>query len=774
MKKTNRFSLYFLLLNLATCCYFFFPILGSLNTVMLAWGGDGIKNYFTYLYFVKYDHGTHFSGMNYPFGENIVFTDNIPALAWTLAKLKNWFPYIPDYSLFFMHSMMMLAYFLCAVFIYKILKLFNVKGWWAIISAIFIAYFSPQVMRLGGHFSLSLACYLPMIIYWMMQYQRKASFKYLCYLFLGIVFFTFCHVYFLAMALILISSFVVACFISQKATLKRKAMYCIPLLATVIAAIITFKLYLHFTDNVTDRPQYPIGFLGATTSLKEIITSGYNFLGANIFSIFFGGSSPATEGYAYIGLICTLVILYLIFSILKSFFLRIKTKRLIPTHPVRAYRVWLLTALFCLIFAMGIPFIWGLEFLSEYIASLRQFRSIGRFAWISYYLTTIYAAIVLYRAYYFYRRKNIRLKLVKVVAFLIVVINFIELNGYAQQVHQLHSTGKENYKNYFTTGENNWDQHLRAIGYPPEKFQSIMLLPYFHIGSEQLGLQNVGEGYSFVYGSQLAMQTGLAMTDVMMSRTSWSQTYEQVELMDGLFSPKLILNRFNKKPVLLLANTYETLKPGETWLVQQAKQIDSWAGLSLYELDVDTLLSRKKHDEDSLLQIIKSDSRKEGLLENQQAFTYNNHFEKQPAQQAFIDKGAFEPNDTSKQQLLVNVPVTHPTNDTSFIFSAWLSCIPNCEAMPYIFLEEYDAAGRKIYEFDFITPTSTYKIENWFKAERVITIKEKTKYIKLYAMGGAKNLSAIDELLIHPLHTNYFYKYSDSLWLINNRPVKMK
>jgi hypothetical protein len=43
--------------------------------------GDGMKNYFTFLYHVKHD-STYwkFEGMNYPFGENIVFTDNQPIM----------------------------------------------------------------------------------------------------------------------------------------------------------------------------------------------------------------------------------------------------------------------------------------------------------------------------------------------------------------------------------------------------------------------------------------------------------------------------------------------------------------------------------------------------------------------------------------------------------------------------------------------------------------------------------------------------------------------
>ena len=53
------------------------------NTTMFGNENDGLKNYYTFSYFVNYNKPTDviLSGMNYPFGEHIVFTDNIPILA---------------------------------------------------------------------------------------------------------------------------------------------------------------------------------------------------------------------------------------------------------------------------------------------------------------------------------------------------------------------------------------------------------------------------------------------------------------------------------------------------------------------------------------------------------------------------------------------------------------------------------------------------------------------------------------------------------------------
>ena len=46
---------------------------------------DGLKNYFTGAYFVKHDgFGVWSEGMNYPYGEHVVYTDNQPIISMIL------------------------------------------------------------------------------------------------------------------------------------------------------------------------------------------------------------------------------------------------------------------------------------------------------------------------------------------------------------------------------------------------------------------------------------------------------------------------------------------------------------------------------------------------------------------------------------------------------------------------------------------------------------------------------------------------------------------
>ena len=57
------------------------------NHYLFATGGDGLKNYFTAAWYVRYDNWLHFTGINYPFGEHITYTDAQPLLAYVLRGL---------------------------------------------------------------------------------------------------------------------------------------------------------------------------------------------------------------------------------------------------------------------------------------------------------------------------------------------------------------------------------------------------------------------------------------------------------------------------------------------------------------------------------------------------------------------------------------------------------------------------------------------------------------------------------------------------------------
>src|SRR4051812_35207730 len=88
-QRSNRF--YFLVLigvSLVVTGCNYWSLVSSINEVLVSTSGDGIKNYFTFIYHAKNDPGIlNFEGMNYPFGEHIVYTDCQPILSTLLRYL---------------------------------------------------------------------------------------------------------------------------------------------------------------------------------------------------------------------------------------------------------------------------------------------------------------------------------------------------------------------------------------------------------------------------------------------------------------------------------------------------------------------------------------------------------------------------------------------------------------------------------------------------------------------------------------------------------------
>ncbi len=58
---------------------FYGNVMMNLNSIVFSGSGDGLINYYTYLYHAKYDQNFwDFTGMNSPFHEHIVYTDPHP------------------------------------------------------------------------------------------------------------------------------------------------------------------------------------------------------------------------------------------------------------------------------------------------------------------------------------------------------------------------------------------------------------------------------------------------------------------------------------------------------------------------------------------------------------------------------------------------------------------------------------------------------------------------------------------------------------------------
>src|SRR5690606_18489849 len=168
----------------AISVFIFNHIATSPGKVMMAMGGDGTKNYYNYLYHILEGDGIWFTGMNYPYGDHIVYSDAIPFFSVPLSYVNNIVPLTLSQALAFMHLMLVFSFFLAVIFIYRTLRKLDVARIAALLFATLIVSMSPQVLRMNGHYGLAYFCILPMVFYWLLSYYKQPGGKYAVYIFL--------------------------------------------------------------------------------------------------------------------------------------------------------------------------------------------------------------------------------------------------------------------------------------------------------------------------------------------------------------------------------------------------------------------------------------------------------------------------------------------------------------------------------------------------------------------------------------------------------------
>jgi hypothetical protein len=268
IRKTKVLCLLLIVIIITGFLFAFYrPILTIPNNYLFSWYGDGIKNYYIPAYYVRYGHGARFTGMNYPFGDQVLFTDNQFSLTYFLSLLQQNGIHVSAYTIGIINIFILLSIYLCAIFIWLVLYGFGANELIAAITAVGITILSPQMQRLTGHYSLSYFCFIPGAILGIQRLIMSKR-KWLWWLFMVFlqVFFGLMHLYFLAMMIMFILWFVVLYWI--KSILNKTPVYKVIffIASSAIISLLSIELFLHFTDTVTDRTKCPWGIEGSIAS----------------------------------------------------------------------------------------------------------------------------------------------------------------------------------------------------------------------------------------------------------------------------------------------------------------------------------------------------------------------------------------------------------------------------------------------------------------------------------------------------------------------------
>ncbi len=563
----------FFLLVPAIIIYSYFPKVFECPSCYLYENtGDGLKNYYTLSYYVQHDQGWHFSGMNYPYGEHIIYTDNQPILAFLLRWIDRNVINMDRHVVGTLNILLLVSLYLAVIVTYLLLRRWGIGRWWSLGSALCIIFLSPQLMRFHGHYGLAYAVYLPLLILLVDLLVRDSKKRWLwstlsCTL---IVIMSLSHMYFLLISLVMtISFFIFWWWYHRKENLFLRSVW--PWLTAAIVVPALFLIGLRsITDDVKDRPVEPWGIDAHLVTFETTFFPFLPPLDKAWVTILGKKHKPNNEKLAYTGMIGLLMLpafLFFLFSKRDNDFLNLHVKGFLGAAIIS----WLMAA--------GVFYQNGFKFIWEILPVLKQFRGLGRFGMAFYYLYMLVCSYLLWHVYIKMREKG----LAKTGAYLMGAVFLVWgfeawLNLKAISAPVLHEN------KWMSNAKDDYVPLLTSAGYKPEDFQAILQFPLLAIGNETFG---VARGFwTMREGIHASMETGLPMIDYAMSRTSVSQGMDIIELISTPYSPKRRGMLLNEKPILLLCEEEFIIAAERKW-IDQAQKIGTYQSITLYRLPSD-------------------------------------------------------------------------------------------------------------------------------------------------------------------------------------------
>lgn len=764
----NRWKqrLFFVIVVCAAIWGMLYQILIDPAHVMHELGGDGMKNYYAYLYHALYGSGWWFNGMNYPYGEHIMFTDGQPVLTLLLSYLGNWVHWSAEKLNVVINLVMAANLFVAITFTYKLLCRFRVQYTWATLFAIFIVMLSNQNFMIFGGYGLAYSCVVPVTFYWFVRYRDTNKLKYAVYLFLFACLVMFLHPYQLALILVWTGLYAAGYLLFVRSRVKAKMRHVLPMLVAVAGAVIVFKIFLVVTDPVIDRPVYPHGLLSYGTTGEHIFTYYYSPYWQFLQKSGVIQHLPENiKGYAYTGIVAIAVLGFFLLFILYRFLLK-RDKQVRVYLPDSFSGVWLFIGFGALLFSMGVPFVWGLEVLFDYVASFRQFRALNLFGLIFYYTATVFVVAMLSQL--FRNRKEQQKRLAVLWLIIPAIIWGYESYGVVRKFHVKGYGLRYNYEMFMSKHETSWPQLLSEHGYGSSDFQAILHVPYTHVGSEKIWLARSA------WGCCLAMKAGyqlhLPLVDANMSRSSWSQTFKQVKIDGGPFTDKpLLYDVKDNRPYLLMRFAYEALNPDEQYIISQADSIGSTSDMIAYALYPDKLKKSDKQARAGIFAIAAQTSGKDTNLTG--GDIYYKHYDTLTNDKVFWGTGAALPV-IGKDTSLEVIDVTRWKKDVLYECSGWFLVNDFDYRSPDIIIDVFDKDGNCLLKNRAACNQATDVQDMWFRASNYFVLPATATTIVLSLKEHHKNVYyGFDELLIRQA-TDTVISVSNGRVMVNNHLLK--
>lgn len=753
MKKSTIAMLAVLGTGMLILSVLFGRVIVNPDSYLFSTSGDAVKSYYNFSYYLKYDSGIDHNGINYPYGDHLQYINSHPLYIQVIKFLDRSIYPLSDHGVGILNLSMILSLFLAIPFIYLILRKFSLPPWYAAAISLIILFLSPQVDRLGGHFEMVYAFFIPLFWYLLIRWQeafRKAGWTLL--LLVTALAGGFTSAYYAAFLAI----FPMAIFLVQLWNHRKDLKEYIPeglhLLMIALLPLLIVKGLVSLTDWVDDRPDNPWGFF---------------IFHANIFSIFLPPQSLLKEltsgfidlkytweGRAYVGLPATLLALSFFLSMLLQVAGR-KWPSWKSYFPNKKLNLYLAASVIVLLFSMCIPFKWGFGFLAELLPVLKQFRCLGRFSWIFYYVFTVFTATYLYYLYRLLRRKGYGKP---AMAILLIILSFWGLEA-ATRIH--HSTRRIFNKNELL-GKSavNLEEVMEASGKSSDEFQGIFFLPFANTCGDKLqferGLETFSEAMS------CSNQTGIPIVQSFSPRISLSQAMSSIQLLADSSIFKQRVKDMNQKPLLLVIGP-QKLNRQEQNLLDRAETFWTGPKFSLALLPVHSFNQGFEAWVEVSAPLVDSLQGTGMLCTGVDPATVIYHdFEELSSDQVFSGSGAkYQKKGTME---LFQENLYERFSDSELELSFWLYVDHRTDNMPTPELWQWDDKGQLIQK-ERLNSREVHNVDGmWVRISTYLAPEEGTKY-QLTIRG---KYMSVDDLLLKPSTSRVLFRQKNGDLLLDN------
>ncbi|WP_206780448.1 hypothetical protein [Hymenobacter amundsenii] len=747
-----------LLLTAALMYWALGPILLHPGQYVFAANGDATKNYYSLLYHVRYGAGTHFTGMLYPYGEHLTFADGQPLLGVPLAFLQGLGMPVAGAGVGLLNTLLLLSLPATAVVVYLLLRRVLLPAGPAIVGALLITFLAPQLERWLGHYALSYAFVIPLLWYLLVRAldAPRAWGPLVAYALVGLLA-GLLHPYLLLITALLGLSYALVALLQRRAGTRSAYSWDLFLrvAGAAVAPIVLFQVFMALTDTLTDRPSTPYGFLVYRASFASVFFPPLDPLDT-FWRTAFNTEAGNGEGRAYVGLVALLV---LILTAVKAVRYLVRGRfrlLLVPVLP-RPLRIGVYAGLLTLLFACGVPFIFGLEGLLDWIKPLKQFRSIGRFAWIFYYFFTVYAVFYFYQlARYLQLRRAGRFART-MLALVVIVWAWEARTNFDTWVHRIKET---NQNPQYTVDAllNPTDKYINFISWQGTRssdYQAILPLPYFLLGPEQFGTNDMP--FSAYEAMRTSLSSGLPIVASAMSRTSQAQGLAATQLMSAPELPKTILQDFPSRKPLLLLVTDETLTPAEQRLVALGRLLLQDGRVSLYSLPVEALEAQPYR-----LAALAAAAASPGLPPDAVRRTW-------PVAGSPATPLGGGSRKAANQEVLFQGPIPGAQDTTHYEISTWVRVV-GAGNLPALRVRELDGqSGQVVGEHEKLGRLSQEVYRGWMRVAVVLRLQNPNNRLVVELTGDPFETA---HLLIRPAFTDVYDQPTPGRYFKNNFPLQ--